>query len=229
MMFLGLCANLKVLDLSNNAITSALGYREIIKENLPDLIYLDNLPYEEVSEVVKNDLLASEYKLGHNFTQEPLMSQRAPVRINQQSPFHVVTPANTDWNDSSRASEDIENRPTTAVRDVRIVIKNRTVQRPSTAESSSKFKHDVSVGEPLCGNILTRARKFRKLKTAWGESTSCSSISSSDSSLSNHKSSSTCAINENSGDQENETQKLLESSRLWRQRSQETREEFENE
>lgn len=228
MMFLGLCANLKVLDLSNNVITRALGYREIIKENLPDLVYLDNSPYEEVSETVKNDLLTSEYKLGHNFTQESSGSQRTPVRNNDHRPFQAVAPTNTDWTVLSRPQEEAEDRPSTAVRDVRIVIKNRTVQRPATAQGT-KFKHDVSIGEPLCGNILTRARKFRKLKTAWGESTSCSSISSSDSSYSNHKSTSTSAYSENNVEHENETDTLLESSRLWRQRSQETREQYENE
>lgn len=66
MMFLSLCEQLKVLDLTNNAITQKENYRETVRLNIPHLSILDKVPFEEMTEDSKRDLLRSEYQAENN-------------------------------------------------------------------------------------------------------------------------------------------------------------------
>lgn len=200
-MFLGLCNQLQVLDMSNNAITQVENYRETVRQNVQSLIFLDKIPFGEVNEQTKTDLLRSEYQPENN-----------GIRRRLSQTVRVVTMA-SNWNRISS----LDGRSSTAAPPVTHISIGK---RPTTADNA-KPKYDVSVGEPVCGNIITKARKPRKLKTAWGESCSSSSISSSDSS------SQGTPVNRRNPAPDNEScEDLLESARLWRVKSKEAREKF---
>lgn len=203
MMFLGLCDQLKVLDMTNNAITQKENYRETVQINIPHLLLLDNLPFGEMSEDTKTDLLRSEYKAENN-------------GVSTRNVIQSVRVVSSVVNELSRAFT-IEARATATVPPMTHI---SIARRPATADGI-KPKHDVSVGEPVCGNIVTKARKPRKLKTAWGDSCSSSSFSSSDSSAQGTPVTRRIAINESESCDD-----LLESARLWREKSKEAREKF---
>lgn len=194
MMFLGLCNQLAVLDLTNNEIARKPNYRETVRQNIPTLMYLDRAPYEEVSEQTKVELLRSEYQPENN----------GVVRRNLQQAVRVVSAV------VSGLSQ-VQARPFTAAPPVTHISIGR---RPTTADGQ-KPKNDLSVGEPVCGNIITKARKPRKLKTAWGESCSSSSFSSDSSPAGTpvRKEKESC-------------EDLLESARQWRERNKESRDKF---
>lgn len=200
MMFLGLCGELKVLDMTNNAIAQKENYREAVRQNIPQLVFLDRVPYEAVNEETKRELLRSEYQPENN----------GIVRRSLNQTVRVVNAVMSEWNHV------IESRPTTAAPPVTHISIGR---RPATADGQ-KPKYDVSVGEPVCGNIITKARKPRKLKTAWGESCSSSSFSSSDSSAQGTPNRRNLTADDES------CEALLESARLWREKSKEARDKF---
>lgn len=219
MMFLGLCQNLKYLDLSNNAITRKSDYRERVKSNVPNLVFLDNVPYGEVSDQLISDILASEYKPGESDINRNVQRLNA---YNQQLNIENV-PQRITLNVVPHVQRSV--RPGTASSETRVVARVTDVgSRPSTADGT-RFKHDVTIGEPVCGSILTKARKLRKLRTAWGESTSCSSLSSSDSSCANNKS-----FKEEDepsvSHTEESSENLLEESKQWRIRNQENQKRY---
>jgi hypothetical protein len=96
-------------------------------------------------------------------------------------------------------------------------------------------KLQLSFGAPIFGSIVNFSRKLHRHRTAWGGSTSCSSISSSsDSSYSrdfpNRLPQSSVdlelgvigerLVDQPTGDDEADSNKLLRQARLWRQRSQ---------
>lgn len=205
MMFLGLCNQLKVLDMTNNDVARKENYRETVRQNIPNLMFLDKIPFEEVNEQTKRELLRSEYQPENN----------GVVRRNLPQTVRVVTSVISEW---SRLQTTEVARPTTAAPPVTHISIGK---RPLTADGA-KPKYDVSVGEPVCGNIITKARKPRKLKTAWGDSCSSSSFSSSDSSTQvTPKKASPGLATENESCEE-----LLESARLWREKSKEARDRF---
>lgn len=202
-MFLGLCNQLKVLDMTNNAVAQKENYRETVRQNIPSLIYLDTIPFEEVNELTKIDLLRSEYQPENNGR-----------RRNMVQTVRVVTSVMSEW----RRLQSTENHPATSAAPP--VTHISIGKRPTTADGA-KPKYDVSVGEPVCGNIITKARKPRKLKTAWGESCSSSSFSSSDSSTQG------TPVNKRNATEDNESsEELLESARMWREKNKEAREKF---
>lgn len=203
MMFLALCDNLKVLDMSSNAIAQKENYRETVRINIPHLEILDTIPFEEMGEETKRDLLKSEYQAENN----------GVVRRNVIQTVRVVSSV---INELSRAFT-IDARSTATVPPVTHI---SIAKRPSTADAI-KPKHDVSVGEPVCGNIVTKARKPRKLRTAWGDSCSSSSFSSSDSSAQG-----TPVIKRIASVENESCDELLESARVWREKSKEARDKF---
>lgn len=202
MMFLGLCDQLKVLDMTNNSITQHENYRDTVRQNIQSLIFLDKVPFGEVSEETKVDLLRSEY-----------LPENNGVRRRLSQTVRVVTAVVSGWNRVNNS----EDRPTTAAPPVTHISIGK---RPTTADGA-KPKYDVSVGEPVCGNIITKARKPRKLKTAWGESCSSSSFSSSDSSAQG------TPVNRRNPAKES-CEDLLESARVWRENSKQARNKFNN-
>lgn len=206
MMFLGLCNNLKVLDLSGNCLTQKANYRETVKENITQLVYLDKVPFNvDINDEFRRELLSSEYQPGND-------RNGAIRRINANNPLESMQQMN----------HVLEGRPasSSAATVTHITIGTEHLKRPSTTDST-KSKYDMSVGEPVCGNIVTKARKPKQiLRTAWGDTASSSSSISSDSSFTNKNTENVTAINNNSSDS------LLEASRLWRMSSQENRERY---
>lgn len=202
-MFLGLCNQLKVLDMTNNAVTQKENYRDAVHLNIPHLLLLDKIPFGDMSEETRRELLRSEYQPENN----------GVVRRSLSQTVRVVTTVMSEW---SRIHNH-EVRPTTAAPPVTHISIGK---RPTTADGM-KPKYDVSVGEPVCGNIITKARKPRKLKTAWGESCSSSSFSSSDSSTQGTPNKTTAGVGDNESCEE-----LLECARLWREKNKETRAKF---
>lgn len=198
MMFLGLCPQLRVLDLTHNAITQKENYRAVVKSHIPQLAILDLTAFEEISDDVKIELSRSEYQ---TINSGNMMQRLDSIQNNLQ----VV-------------------RPSTAVTSAPPITHISIGRRPTTADKCKpQLKHhNLSVGEPVCGNIIAKARKPRKqLRHAWGDSASSSSSFSSDSS--NHETPRNSAGIRNVADS---TETLLENSRIWRQNSRETREKF---
>jgi hypothetical protein len=191
--------------LTNNAVTQKENYRQTVHQNIPNLVVLDKIPCAEIDDQTKDELMRSEYKPENN----------GAVRRNIITTVSIVSSVLSGWN-----REHDESRPTSAAPPVTHISITR---RPMT--SGAKSKYDVSVGEPVCGNIITKARKPRKLKTAWGDSCSSSSMSSSDSSTAG------TPLNKSnlpSKSAETETcEELLESARLWREKSKQSRERFD--
>lgn len=202
MMFLGLCNQLKVLDMTNNAITQKENYRETVKLNVSTLLFLDRVPFEESNEASRRELLRSTYQPENNGVR----------RRNLIQTVRVVSSVVTEW---SRVRS-LDQRMQTVTPPVTHILVGR---RPTTADVI-KPKYDVSVGEPVCGNIITKARKPRKLKTAWGESCSSSSFSSSDSSTQG------TPVNKRNAGSEETCDELLESARQWREKSKQSRDKF---
>jgi hypothetical protein len=201
MMFLGLCCQLRVLDLTNNTITQKENYRGVVKSHIPQLAILDLTQFGEISDDVKNELLRSEYQTLVNNSSN-IMRRLDSIQNNLQVP-----------------------RPSTATVTTAPPITHISIgRRPTTADKCKpQLKHhNLSVGEPVCGNIIAKARRPRKqLKHAWGDSASSSSSFSSDSSshVTPRNSASVRSIADS-------TETLLENSRIWRQNSRETREKF---
>lgn len=193
----------QVLDMTNNAVTQKENYRETVRQNIPSLVYLDKIPFVEVSAETKMDLMRSEYRPVNNEV----------MRQNLNRTVCDVSLGPSGWN-----RDHLELRPSSAVHPLSHI---STGRRLMTLEGI-KPKYDVSVGEPVCGNIITKARKPKKLKTAWGDSCSSSSFSSSDSSTQGtpiNKPNTTVGSNES-------CEELLECARLWREKSKESRETF---
>jgi hypothetical protein len=190
-MFLGLCNQLRVLDISNNVVTTKDNYRQIVKNNIPHLSILDQIPFEEMSDELKNDLTRSEYHSNVGQSNRLISSSERPSTALSTPIAHISIG-----------------------------------KRPLTAEGKSKLKHDVSVGEPVCGSIIAKARSLRKMRTAWGESISSSSsaYSSSESSAQSTPASSAKLRMMKSDDQE--SSELLKMSKAWREKSRETREKY---
>jgi hypothetical protein len=188
--------------MTNNAVTQKENYRETVRQNIPNLVILDKVPYGEVGDQTKMELMRSEYQPENN----------GIVKRNLSHTVRVVSSVLSGWN----REQAFEMRPSTAAPPVTHISIGR---RPTTSDGA-KPKYDVSVGEPVCGNIITKARKPRKLKTAWGDSCSSSSFSSSDSSPVNKANTSKATDNTES------CEELLESARLWREKSRESREKF---
>lgn len=197
-MFLGLCSQLRVLDLTNNAITQKENYRAMTKSHIPQLAILDLTAFEEISDDVKIELSRSEY--------QTINSSNIMRRLDSlQNNIQVV-------------------RPSTAVTAAPPITHISIGRRPTTADKCKpQLKHhNLSVGEPVCGNIIAKARQPRKkLRHAWGDSASSSSSFSSDSSRNGTPRNS--ASNRSVADS---TETLLENARVWRQKSRETREKF---
>lgn len=205
MMFLGLCNQLQVLDMTNNVIAQKELYRETVHENVPQLMILDKVPYEPLSDEQKVEMLQSEYQPTNNGTGR---------RLSQTSRL-----LGTTYSEFTRLHIPETRSAVVAAPAMTHISIGR---RPMTSDGS-RAKYDVSVGEPVCGNIVTKARKPRKLKTAWGESCSSSSFSSSDSSNQGtpRNSRGTNPINGNEA-----CDVLLETARQWREKSKENREKF---
>lgn len=220
MMFLGLCHNLKYLDMSNNLINRKQNYRVKVKENIPQLVFLDNVPYGDVSDQLISDILASEYKPSESELNNPMHQRNRLNELMHEEETHFQPRIVLTRNSTTVHS--VNERPSTANSTERKVIAKISdrPERPVTADGHKFKRYDVTIGDPVVGNILNKARKFRRLKTAWGESTSCSSLSSSDSSYGGVNK----VIEED--ESEDSSDNLLEESKQWRERSQENREKF---
>lgn len=196
MMFLGLCPQLRVLDLTNNVITQKENYRAVVKSHIPQLAILDVVAFEEVTDDVKIELSRSEYQSTLNNSAN-MIRRLDSIQNNLQGV-----------------------RPSSAVPTAPPITHISIGRRPTTAD---KYKpqlrhHNLSVGEPVCGNIIAKVRQPKKqLRHAWGDSASSSSSFSSDSSPRGS------ADNRRVVDS---TETLLENSRIWRQNSREAREKF---
>ena len=208
-MFLGLCNNLKVLDLTGNCLTQKVNYRATVKDNITQLVYLDKVPFDiDINEQFRRELLCSEYQPGNE-------RNGAVRRIDMQS-------ANNPYESIQQMNYVLQSRPASSSSALvtHITIGLDHLKRPSTSDTT-KSKYDMSVGEPVCGNIVTKARKPKQLlRTAWGDTASSSSSISSDSSFTTKNTDNSSAIHNNS------SESLLESSKLWRMNSQEHRDRY---
>lgn len=190
-----------MLDLENNTVTLKANYRETVLQNIPDLLFLDKIPLTEISEQAKMKLMKSEY----------LPENNGATRKNLNASVQVSS-FNSGWDDGQAFKVSQLSSVVPPVMHISIA------RRPMTS-SGAKSKYDVSVGSPISGNIINKARKPRKLKTAWGDSLSSSSFSSSDSSAVGTPINHPLKRAESCDD-------LLESARLWREKSKKSRDKF---
>nr|XP_019556972.2 uncharacterized protein LOC109426000 [Aedes albopictus] len=222
--FLALCENLEVLDLRENFVSENPSFRHMLKENIPQLRSLNEIPFSEVAREENSDMSSSEYRSSSSSNDDERRGGR----------WDVGGAGDGAWNERRL-------RPATSQQERTVTVELLDDARPASADAT-KIKSQLTSGEPICGTIVTKARRTRRQRTAWGESTSCSSMSSSDSSYSkdfpdrlpqkhvdlelgvigmqNHSSGS-AADAATGGD---DSQSLLRAARMWRQRSLQTRE-----
>lgn len=207
-MFLGLCAELRTLNLTGNLIAQLECYRETIRANIGGLEMLDGFPFDEnMSDELKMDLQRTEYRTGDMLpTRQGLNEMMVNVMtVNaRNSTFRPISAEQVTAPATEPSVNPLNNRPASA-RDT----------RP---------KYNISIGEPVCGSVIARARKPKQLRTAWGESCSSSSFSSSDSST-------VMAMRVEQEADEGELSsydELLDSARVWREQSRASRDKFNN-
>lgn len=212
MMFLGLCNQLSVLDMTNNGITQKENYREIVRSHIPQLAILDQIPYADVNEEHKIELLRLDYQ---NMGCSNQILQTVNARIDDMSRMNM-----SDERPSSAQTISPQILPVTHI---------SIGKRPTTSDGT-KAKHDVSVGEAVCGSIIAKARKPKKLRTAWGDSISSSSSSSfSSSDSSSHTTPMRSKFDErNRRNTVESTDVLLENSKMLRDRTREFRGRYKN-
>ncbi|XP_052869709.1 uncharacterized protein LOC128275290 [Anopheles cruzii] len=236
--FLALCEKLEALDLRENFVSENPSFRHLLKTNIPQLRCLNETPFSDVASE-ETDLSSSEYRSSSSGSAEDVQRGRWDVTAGDHRRSQIVAVA--------------PRRPITATVERRVTVELRDQDRPSTADPV-KLKAQLTSGEPVVGSIVTKARRRRRQRTAWGESTSCSSVSSSDSSFSKDfpdrlpqkvvdlelgvvgmavrgrhvpAASRDGGFSEqvSAGEQpEDDPQSLLRAARLWRQRSLQTRE-----
>ncbi|XP_053689018.1 uncharacterized protein LOC128738151 [Sabethes cyaneus] len=220
--FLALCENLEVLDLRENFVSEHPSLRLTLKENIPQLRCLNDVPFSEVVQEENSDLSSSEYRSSPS-------SNADRERRGQRWESGGI--GDGTWNEHQHP-----NRPVTSTHHERAVtVELLDDMRPSSADAT-KIKNQLTSGEPLCGNVVTKARRVRRQRTAWGESTSCSSMSSTDSSYSKDfperlpqkpidlELGVIGVPNQSDRHADDDSQSLLRESRLLRQRSLQTRE-----
>ncbi|XP_055535707.1 uncharacterized protein LOC129724655 [Wyeomyia smithii] len=221
--FLALCENLEVLDLRENFVSEHPSLRLTLKENIPQLRCLNEIPFSETVQEENCDLSSSEYRSS---------SSSNGQRDRRAQRWETDGIGDGTWNE-------LPNRPVTGTHHERAVtVELLDDMRPATADAT-KIKNQLTSGEPLCGNVVTKARRVKRQRTAWGESTSCSSMSSSDSSYSKDFPDrlpqkpvdlelGVIGVQDQgermANQAEDDSQSLLRESRLWRQRSLQTRE-----
>ncbi|XP_050094608.1 uncharacterized protein LOC126577197 [Anopheles aquasalis] len=169
--FLALCEKLESLDLRENFVSEGPSFRPMLKTNIPQLRCLNAIPFSDVGRDEETDLSSSEYRSSSSGSLEEGQRERWEVTGLGERPRGPPVPSHAP------------RRPTTASIERRVTVELRDQERPSTADPV-KIKAQLTSGEPVVGSIVTKARRRRRQRTAWGESTSCSSVSSSDSSFS---------------------------------------------
>ncbi|XP_035893440.1 uncharacterized protein LOC118503839 [Anopheles stephensi] len=237
--FLALCEKLEVLDLRENFVSEDPSFWHVLRTNIPQLRCLNETQFREVTSD-ETDLSSSDYRSSSSGSIEDVQRGRwdGPVA----SAIGRERAASTNDTVAMR-------RPITATVERRVTVELLDQQRPSTADPL-KIKAQLTSGEPVVGSVITKARRRRRQRTAWGESTSCSSVSSSDSSFSKDfpdrlpqkavdlelgvigvpgqgEASSRATQRrppEPTTGTDDDPQNLLRAARLWRQRSLQTRE-----
>uniref|UniRef100_A0A182N2Y9 U2A'/phosphoprotein 32 family A C-terminal domain-containing protein n=1 Tax=Anopheles dirus TaxID=7168 RepID=A0A182N2Y9_9DIPT len=168
--FLALCEKLEVLDLRENFVSEDPSFWHVLKTNIPQLRCLNETQFREVASD-ETDLSSSDYR----------SSSSGSIEDVQRGRWEGPTASNAGGDGVS--GERGPRRPITASVERRVTVELLDQQRPSTADPV-KIKAQLTSGEPVVGSVVTKARRRRRQRTAWGESTSCSSVSSSDSSFS---------------------------------------------
>uniref|UniRef100_A0A182QKL9 U2A'/phosphoprotein 32 family A C-terminal domain-containing protein n=1 Tax=Anopheles farauti TaxID=69004 RepID=A0A182QKL9_9DIPT len=168
--FLALCEKLEVLDLRENFVSEDPSFWHVLKTNIPQLRCLNGTQFREVASD-ETDLSSSDYRSSSSGSIEDVRRGRWEA------------PTVSSGGGIVGASREIgPRRPITASVERRVTVELLDQQRPSTADPV-KIKAQLTSGEPVVGSVVTKARRRRRQRTAWGESTSCSSVSSSDSSF----------------------------------------------
>ncbi|XP_053659137.1 uncharacterized protein LOC128708201 [Anopheles marshallii] len=235
--FLALCEKLEVLDLRENFVSEDPSFWHVLRTNIPQLRCLNETQFREVTSD-ETDLSSSDYR----------SSSSGSIEDVQRGRWDVPAASSNGREDIPLPSDRVTRRPITASVERRVTLELLDQQRPSTADTV-KIKAQLTSGEPVVGSVITKARRRRRQRTAWGESTSCSSVSSSDSSFSKdfperlpqkavdlelgvigvagqgESSRSTHHRQpESATGTDDDPQNLLRAARLWRQRSLQTRE-----
>uniref|UniRef100_A0A182M0Q7 U2A'/phosphoprotein 32 family A C-terminal domain-containing protein n=1 Tax=Anopheles culicifacies TaxID=139723 RepID=A0A182M0Q7_9DIPT len=235
--FLALCEKLEVLDLRENFVSDDPSFWHVLRTNIPQLRCLNETQFREMASD-DTDLSSSDYRSSSSGSIEDVQRGRWDGPMAESNGRGDVPPT----------CDRVPRRPITASIERRVTLELLDQQRPSTADPA-KIKAQLTSGEPVVGSVITKARRRRRQRTAWGESTSCSSVSSSDSSFSkdfperlpqkavdlelgvigvagqgeSSRSTQHRPLVSTTGT-DDDPQNLLRAARLWRQRSLQTRE-----
>uniref|UniRef100_A0A182W228 U2A'/phosphoprotein 32 family A C-terminal domain-containing protein n=1 Tax=Anopheles minimus TaxID=112268 RepID=A0A182W228_9DIPT len=235
--FLALCEKLEVLDLRENFVSEDPSFWHVLRTNIPQLRCLNETQFREITSD-ETDLSSSDYR----------SSSSGSIEDVQRGRWDGPVPVANGREDIPPSADRVQRRPITASVERRVTLELLDHQRPSTADPA-KIKAQLTSGEPVVGSVITKARRRRRQRTAWGESTSCSSVSSSDSSFSkdfperlpqkavdlelgvigvagqgeSSRSTQHRPLESATGT-DDDPQNLLRAARLWRQRSLQTRE-----
>lgn len=182
---MGLCPDLKVINLIDNPVTELPNYRNSVKESIPQLLVLDDVVFFDTQPEQCTEISSSEYQSSPDVsfnTTHSVDSTEHPS--NNETPLLAET-SETEGTKKTTAKE----RPLTSCGVVMCceeLEKNQIkIIRPKTAVDGTPTQ-SLTSGQPLCGSIISTVRKRRSRRTAWGGGTptQSSSISSSSSSQS---------------------------------------------
>ncbi|XP_320563.5 uncharacterized protein LOC1280701 [Anopheles gambiae] len=171
--FLALCEKLEVLDLRENFVADDPSFWHVLRTNIPQLRCLNDTQCRELAND-DTDLSSSDYRSSSSGSSEDVQRGRWEGSVAASGREDVPHPPGASVLRRPITSASVERRVTVELLDQ---------QRPSTADPV-KIKAQLTSGEPVVGSVITKARRRRRQRTAWGESTSCSSVSSSESSSS---------------------------------------------
>jgi hypothetical protein len=198
--------------MTNNGITQKENYREVVRSHIPQLAILDQKPFDDITDDLKIELLRLDYQ---NMRCSNQILRTVNSRIEDMNRMHMP-----------------EERPSSAqiISPQILPVTHISIGKRPTTSDGTKTKHDVSVGEAVCGSIIAKARKPKKLRTAWGDSISSSSSSSfSSSDSSSHTTPMRSRLDERCRRNTVEsTDVLLENSKNLRERSKELRGRYKN-
>ncbi|XP_037047719.1 leucine-rich repeat-containing protein 9 [Bradysia coprophila] len=165
--FLSMCPELIEVDLISNPVCYLNNYRNEVKSFVPNLVLLDGTPFNSLPNdgTCETGNTSSEFSSLSDQTRSDV-SNNEIVTINHQLP-RPNSFGNINMTDN----------------------KTIRINRPSTADPiNPSTSRNLSSGEPVCGNVISRIRFNRKHKRpAWIASDTSSSVSSGSDSISSRE------------------------------------------
>ncbi|XP_054735389.1 internalin I [Anastrepha obliqua] len=170
--FLGLCPNLRELELQGNPVVNLSLYRTTMQRSVPTLRLLDGATLGE-----------------ENVTQATIVIESA--NVNSSTDGEISSLSSELYSDSSHAESNASSLPIVAVATRRPATApqraasersgSNQLQRPaSVSHSAETRRNSLSMGAPVVGSVVSLARRNRRQRRqAWTTSSNSSSSNSS--------------------------------------------------